>query len=245
MTDAKIDETQRPFDQMEDGDVVDRSRPSVRPRDAATLILVRRDGPKPRVLVGQRSGRHDFMPDKYVFPGGRVDPGDSRAFSVSELREEVEANLLINARRKPRAFGLTAIRETFEETGLIIGQSADMRPRGPKNWHPFVEQGALPCLTNLELIGRAVTPPYRPKRFDARFFMADAETALLDERPASTSVELIDIRWVDFDEAEDMDLPSVTLHMVREARQRIEHPGKPVRPAYLRYISKGQLIDRL
>ena len=135
----QLDETQRPFDQMEDGDVVDRSKPSVRPKDAATLILVRRDGPKPRILVGKRSNRHDFMPDKYVFPGGRVDPTDARAPAASELHETVESDLTIRSRRKPRAFGLTAVRETFEETGLIIGQprnidsSGQYCPQGPYN----------------------------------------------------------------------------------------------------------------
>lgn len=241
----QLDETQRPFDQMEDGDVVDRSKPSVRPKDAATLILVRRDGPKPRILVGKRSNRHDFMPDKYVFPGGRVDPTDARAPAASELHETVESDLTIRSRRKPRAFGLTAVRETFEETGLIIGQPRNIDSSGPQNWQPFLEQRALPCLTHLQFIGRAVTPPYRPKRFDARFFMAEAEQALIDERPAAVSPELVDLRWIDFDEAEDMGLPGVTLHMVREARHRIEQPETEIRPAYLRYVSKGQLITRL
>lgn len=229
---------------MEDGDIVDRTQPSVRPRDAATLILVRRDGPKPRILMGKRSKRHDFMPDKYVFPGGRVDPTDARAPSVSELEPGVENQLFIRSRRKPRAFGLTAIRETFEETGLIIGQSGEVAG-GPQNWKPFFAQGALPCLAHLRLIGRAVTPPYRPKRFDARFFMAEAEDTLIDERPANTSPELVDIRWVDVDEAEELDLPSVTKVMVHEVRQRLDSPDAPHKPAFLRYGPKGHLFDRL
>ena len=51
---------------------------AVRPRDAATLILVRNDGATPQVLMGQRHANHKFMPNKFVFPGGRVDPADSR-----------------------------------------------------------------------------------------------------------------------------------------------------------------------
>ena len=61
------------FDKEEDGDVIIRGKPSLRPKDAATLILVRRDQTQPRVLMGKRAGTNAFMPDKYVFPGGRVD----------------------------------------------------------------------------------------------------------------------------------------------------------------------------
>src|SRR5665213_1535476 len=64
-----------------------------RPRDAATLVIVRRDAAKPRLLMGRRHGGHDFMPDKWVFPGGRIDRSDYRAPSASELRPEVAARL--------------------------------------------------------------------------------------------------------------------------------------------------------
>ncbi len=232
------------YDKMEDGDVVDRSKPSVRPRDAATLILVRRDGPKPRILMGKRSNKHDFMPEKYVFPGGRVDPTDARAPAATEFGEHVEQALTVNTRRKPRAFGLTAIRETFEETGLIIGQPGGVNG-GPRNWREFLAEGALPCLQHLKFIGRAVTPPYRPKRFDARFFMAEAEDALIDERPANTSPELVDIRWVELEEAEQLDLPSVTRLMVKEVAEHLSAPKKGIRPAYLRYLAGGHRFDRL
>ena len=233
------------FDKMEDGDVIDRTQPSARPKDAATLILVRRDGPKPRVLVGKRSNKHAFMPDKYVFPGGRVDPEDSRAPSVSELASPVEQKLQLKARRKPRAFGLTAIRETFEETGLIIGQPSREDMRAPANWVPFLDEGALPCLTNLEFIGRAITPPYRPRRFDARFFIANAETALIDERAAASGAELVDVRWIELDDTRDIDLPSVTQMMLNEVKTRLDAPKDPHDPLFLRYSAKGHVIERL
>ncbi|MEM1148553.1 MAG: NUDIX hydrolase, partial [Pseudomonadota bacterium] len=66
------------YDREDNGEIIVTDQPSPRPRDAATLILVRRDQAQARVLMGKRSGRHDFMPDKYVFPGGRVDPQDGR-----------------------------------------------------------------------------------------------------------------------------------------------------------------------
>lgn len=237
--------TKPAYDKMEAGDVIDRSKPSVRPKDAATLILIRRDGPKPRVLMGKRSRGHDFMPDKYVFPGGRVDPEDGRAPAATELQKLVENTLAIKSRRKPRAFALTAVRETFEETGLIIGRPSEDDHRAPWNWDPFLKEGALPCLQHLQFIGRAVTPPYRPKRFDARFFMAEAEDALIDKRPAASGAELVDVHWVDLSDAEKLDLPSVTRFMLGEIRERLEKPKEDLRPAYLRWMRSGHSFERL
>ena len=97
------------YDREDAAEVILTDMPSPRPRDAATLILVRRDQAHPRVLMGKRSGRHDFMPDKYVFPGGRVDPQDGRAASYTELGDKEEARLRFQSKRIPRAFALTAI----------------------------------------------------------------------------------------------------------------------------------------
>ena len=101
---------------------------AVRPRHAATLIVLRRDGPKPRVLMGRRHGGHDFMPDKWVFPGGRIDRADFRAPFATDLRPEVAARL---ARTAPpvrvRALALAAVRETFEEVGLLLARPAPPR----------------------------------------------------------------------------------------------------------------------
>src|SRR5262245_52591574 len=94
------------------------------PRDAATLILYRLAADGPRILMGCRSEGHDFMPNKYVFPGGRVDDEDASAPSISELREDVDTQLRFKSERSTRAFPLTAIREVFEETGLIVGKSS-------------------------------------------------------------------------------------------------------------------------
>src|SRR5277367_4052992 len=140
-----------------------RTGRAVRPRDAATLIVLRRDGPQPRVLMGRRHGGHDFMPDKWVFPGGRIDPSDFRPPVAAELRPEVAARLAKTApARRVRALGLTAIRETFEEAGLLLAQPGTPRP-GAGPWRQFLEQGALPDLSALDFIARAITPPSVPK----------------------------------------------------------------------------------
>jgi 8-oxo-dGTP pyrophosphatase MutT (NUDIX family) len=235
----------RAFDQEEDGDVVIRGAPSPRPKDAATLILVRRDQMRPRVLMGKRAGTNVFMPDKYVFPGGRVDPQDGKAIAWEELRPDVEAKLRIRSRRHPRAFALTAIRETFEETGLLVGRQAEMPPACPLGWEDFHRLDVAPVLAPLTLIGRAVTPPYRPRRFDARFFMAEAEQALIDERPPVDGAELSDLQWVTLDDALGLDLPSVTRFMLGEIAERLARPDSEHRPPFLRWTRSGHQTDRL
>src|SRR5690606_20564553 len=113
---------------------------AVRPRLAATLLLIRRDGPKPRVLMGRRHGGHDFMPDKWVFPGGRIDRADYVAPRAAALDPNVTARLAPLPAKKVEALALTAIRETFEEAGLLLAQpAAKTRRAGP--WRPFLAQG--------------------------------------------------------------------------------------------------------
>ncbi len=131
---------------------------AVRPRHAATLIIVRRDAKTPHVLMGRRGSGHDFMPDKWVFPGGRIDRSDYRVPTASELRHEVAARLSEGTpAHKGRALALSAIRETFEEAGLLLAKPAPPRSvAGP--WREFFAIGALPDLDALDVIARAVTP---------------------------------------------------------------------------------------
>lgn len=232
------------FDGENEGELIQTDRPSPRPRDAATLILVRSDAAQPRVLMGKRSGRHDFMPDKYVFPGGRVDPQDSRVPCFSQLPEADETRLRFQSRRVPRAFALTAIRETFEETGLIIGQSAEMPTKAPQGWQPLFDMNIAPSLEHFRFIGRAVTPPYRPKRFDARFFMANAESVLIDDRPPLDGAELHDLQWVSLKEAMKLDLPSVTRFMLGEIEERLTKRDDRGAP-FLRWTRSGHSTDRI
>jgi 8-oxo-dGTP pyrophosphatase MutT (NUDIX family) len=215
-------------------------RPSrvLRPKDAATLILVRRDGPRPRILMGQRSRGHVFMPDKWVFPGGRVDPADVRAPSATELRPDVEAQLVEGRVRRPaRAFALTAVRETFEETGLVVGKAGALQGRVPPSWREYATHGAAPDLSRFVFVGRAVTPPHRPRRFDARFFLAQAEDVLLDDRPHASGDELLHVEWFEFDDAEQLDLPMVTRFVIGEVRRRLA--GEEMVPPFLRWRRRG------
>ena len=207
---------------------------AVRPRNAATVMIIRRDGPKPRVLMGRRHGGHSFMPDRWVFPGGRIDRSDYRASFATDLKADVQA--VFDAYLKPgtgRALALAAVRETWEESGLLLAKSAPSRP-GAGPWRTFVEQGALADLEALDVIARAITPPAVGKRFDTWFLLADAERLMSLDRQADCG-ELEEIAWVDFDEAQALPLPSVTRMMIRESVERMRDPTRP--KPFLRFKS--------
>ena len=108
------------------GEAPVRNARTLRPKDAATLILVDRTGPAPRILMGRRRASQVFLPNKFVFPGGRVDRCDRTMPALGDLPEIDRARLLHDMKGEPsdaraRALGLTAIRETFEEAGLVVG----------------------------------------------------------------------------------------------------------------------------
>lgn len=217
------------YDPTTDGVVRDAGAAAVRPRDAATLILVRRDGPAPQVLMGRRGGGHAFMPDKWVFPGGRVDRGDARAPAATELRPEVAAKLALTAPRRPalpRALALAAVRETFEEAGLLLATPVAPRPAADP-WRPYLALGAAPDLSALSFVARAITPPYRPRRFDARFFMAEADRLLSLDR-APDCGELDEIAWFTLAEARALDLPNITRFVLDDLEPRLDDPGRPI-----------------
>jgi 8-oxo-dGTP pyrophosphatase MutT (NUDIX family) len=199
----------------------------VRPKDAATLILVDRSGRTPKVLLGKRHARHKFMPGKFVFPGGRVDSADRHMPVARSLDPDAQANLLKRLARpslaKARAFALAAIRETFEETGLVLGVPAKEIPVVPKGpWTAFAKVKVLPDLRDLHFIGRAVTPPGRPRRFDARFFTLDASA--IAHRVAGVTgpdAELVELVWMPLTRAKQLDMPAVTGVMLEELEARI------------------------
>lgn len=233
------------YDPTTDGAMRKAGVAAVRPRDAATLIVVRRDGPQARVLMGRRSKGHDFMPGKWVFPGGRVDPADARAPSATELAPEVAAKLALTLPpRRPalgRALALAAVRETFEEVGLLLAKPALTRP-GAGPWRAFLAQGAAPDLAALRFVARAITPPYRPKRFDARFFMADAEALVSLER-APDCGELDEIAWVDMAEALALDLPNITRFVLGDVAERLDDPERPI--PFMRFQAGARRLEHL
>ena len=199
-----------------------------RPRDAATMIIIDRSGKKPTVLMGKRHAGHKFMPGKFVFPGGRIEPHDRLMPVAGALSEHVETRVLQHVQRptlsRARGLALAAIRETFEETGLMIGSqdygAPEQAPEGP--WQQFIEHGVFPALEEIHFVGRAITPPRRPKRFDTRFFAVD-RTEICHEVGGiiGPDAELVELVWIPIEEAPSLDLPTVTEVMLKELQDRI------------------------
>ncbi|MFM2390978.1 MAG: hypothetical protein RLZZ437_2533 [Pseudomonadota bacterium] len=154
---------------------------SIRP--AATVVVLRR-GADPAVLMGQRGADAAFMPSKFVFPGGAIDADDH---AEGHLSEDC-ARRLISTGPAPAAIAGAALRELAEETGLRLRTGAQ-----------------------LQFIFRAITPPGRSRRFDARFLLADAADVLGDAADFSAAdQELAHLQWVPLAQARALDLPFIT-----------------------------------
>jgi 8-oxo-dGTP pyrophosphatase MutT (NUDIX family) len=210
--------------------------PAVRPKDAASLVLVKRERKTVRVLMAERHSSHVFLPGRFVFPGGRLEAGDLRLVIPSDLRPEVRAKVAAGTGlAKARGLALAAVRETFEETGLMVGARVPPsgRTRSP-GWARFFARGIVPKLERLEFIARAVTPPGRPRRFDARFFMADAEDIAGSVDTKETTGELLNPVWLTLKEAREARVLPITRCVLSEVEARLTGGGggRPV-PFYL------------
>ncbi|MBN9471241.1 MAG: NUDIX hydrolase [Bosea sp.] len=206
-----------------------RTATNLRPADAATMLILDHSGRKPRVLMGKRHPSHKFMPGKYVFPGGRIDPEDRRMIAAGALPGPCEQRLAARCVRpsaqRGRALALAAIRETFEETGLLFGSAEYGAPENPPPgvWSEFASKGIFPDLGAVTFVARAITPPRRPKRFDTRFFTVDASAvAGKVEGIIGPDSELVDLVSVTFDEARELDLPTITKVIIAEVEERLK-----------------------
>jgi 8-oxo-dGTP pyrophosphatase MutT (NUDIX family) len=167
---------------------VSHKRRAVRPRDAASLIVTRSSTSGPEILMGMRGARHRFMPNRLVFPGGRVDPLDGRGPYASPLRADTAAHLRKQATpHRAQAIAIAVARELEEETGLTLGEP--------------------PCLDGLSYLLRAVTPPSMPMRFNARFLVVDADRV---SGTLAGSGELENLRYYTVAEALALDLAEIT-----------------------------------
>jgi 8-oxo-dGTP pyrophosphatase MutT (NUDIX family) len=201
--------------------------PYYRPKDAATLILVDRSGAIPKVLVGKRHDKVVFMPGKFVFPGGRVDKSDYRVPVAAPISNELEANLLKGSPKitasRAKSLAIAAIREACEETGLCLGRKSEgASAKLDGAWTPFAEAGLLPDPSGLFLIARAITPPGRVRRFDTRFFTADASaiTHRVDG-VIHPDAELVELVWVELGSQPLADLHPMTKNVLGELERRL------------------------
>lgn len=208
-------------------------RRTTRPVDAASLVILRGNGAQAEALMGRRRRSSSFMPGWYVFPGGRVDPLDARVPDGVALRPEVEARLRRRCHRlRANALAMAAIRETHEETGLLIGTpgaGAAVKHSAPDTpfWRACADTDVLPALDRIDYIARAITPTMSPKRFNARFFLVDADHAYGD---LGGSGELVDLRWVPVENPPpDLPIADVTEFVLGEAIRTHREGADPER----------------
>ena len=214
-------------------------------RDAATIVVLRDRTTAPAILMGQRGATAAFMPMKFVFPGGAVDDGDASIPLAGSLPQPCAARLAENSLRTPDTLAAAAIRELWEETGQILGRPSDW-PDAPPDWSEFAATGHRPDASGLTFIFRAVTPPGRPRRFDARFLMADADHLASDPDDFSRAAdELSHLQWVPIDKARGFDLPFITEVVLAELAARLDVPGPPALVPYFRNDDEELLVSRL
>ncbi|MFN4170567.1 MAG: NUDIX hydrolase [Pseudorhodobacter sp.] len=201
-------------------------------RDAATIVLWRRSREGAvEVLMGQRGAGAAFMPSKFVFPGGAVDPADEAVRLGGALPDICARGLAIESQRRPETLAASAIRELWEETGRARGQPRD-RAQPPEDkghdWRAFADRGLCPSAAGLRFIFRAITPPGRPRRFDARFFLADAAGIAGDSEDFSAATdELSHLHWVGLEAARRLDLPFITEVVLAEVKARLARGPDP------------------
>jgi 8-oxo-dGTP pyrophosphatase MutT (NUDIX family) len=199
----------------------------IRPRDAATLVLVDGAPGEERVLMGKRHHSLKFMPGALVFPGGSVDRDDALVPAADELDpvtcERIAANLRgRKSARRARALAVAAIREVGEECGILLGRSCPFSARN-ENWAPFERQGVTPSLSGLRLLARAITPPGPPRRFDTWFFVARAdEIGHVPQGGFDPSGELEQLEWIRPRDAMGADTREITRVMLVELMHRLE-----------------------
>lgn len=179
----------------------------VKPRDAASLVLIDASGNEPRVLMGKRHAKMKFIPDAFVFPGGKLDPDDLKARPATPLAPAAGFGA------KTQALAMAAIRETFEETGLILAGPGDVGEASGPSWAHFHQHGLAPRLDTLSCIARAITPASSPIRFHARFFAATA-TDLQGKLAGSGELEELD--WYSLTQALKLPIIDVTEFVLRE-----------------------------
>ena len=210
-------------------------------RDAATLIVLR---DQTHVLMGQRSEKAAFMPGKFVFPGGAVDSGDAGIALVGALNPVCAARLTAHSPLAAATLATTAIRELWEETGQRLSRPAQW-PDAPPDWHSFAAPGQRPDASGLTFVFRAITPPGSPRRFDARFFLADATHLSTDPDDFSHAApELGAVQWVPLSQARTFDLPFITQIVLAELSARLR--GKvPDSVPFMRHDDEAHHFARL
>lgn len=198
----------------------------VKPKPAASVILV--DGPTNdlRILMGKRNRSLKFMPGALVFPGGRIDRHDHIVaggcpFSEADSRRMGKAIPASAPATRVKALAAGAIRELAEETGIVAGKPTSSPP-AHRDWEAFNRAGCRPAIDLLRPVARAVTPPYLPRRFDTWFFTmrCDDHVQIPESGPVSSG-ELEELRWIKPEEALAGDTREITRVILVEFLNRL------------------------
>lgn len=161
--------------------------------------------------MGQRGKAAAFMADKFVFPGGAVDDAD--ASRTVPMSAKCRDRLSHASGRTPDALAAAALRELFEETGQHLDDTAE----------------------HLSFFFRAITPPGRPRRFDARFFLADAEGLTSDpDHFAPEDAELSHLQWVPLPDIRALNLPFITRIVLAELERHLPRVDAPDQVPFIR-----------
>ena len=219
----------------------------VRPVDAAGLVLIRAArGGEPEILLGRRHNRAGFLPDIYVVPGGRVDAEDHLPSGFPEsLNEAVAAALQSGGTRRPAiAFPRAALRETHEETGLLVGVPG--RPESTTDqavWRGYCDAGVAPDFAGFDFVCRAITPVTSGRRYNTRFFLADGTQAVGDLRGDG---ELVDLAWRRVSALSGLNIVDVTEYVLKEALRRWQArlPAGAEPPKLLNYRKDVMTLSR-
>ena len=203
----------------------------VRPRDASTLIVVRPGNRDPLCLMGRRHANSEFLPGYFVFPGGAVEEADRTAQAASPLDLTHLGSMGVGGNAgTAAALGVAAVRETYEETGVMIAAPGDVGDAPGRTFDEMRRRGVAPALGRLVYLGRAITPAYSPIRFHARFFL----TRL---RPGHVGLggddELHDLSWVPLSDVASLPTIEITRFMADYANEIIKRapilpPDRPV-----------------
>jgi 8-oxo-dGTP pyrophosphatase MutT (NUDIX family) len=201
-------------------------------QDAATLIILDATG-LPRILMGRRRPQQVFLPNKFVFPGGRADTIDRAIPATDELGEREQSKLLMGMKgtanaARARGLALAALRETYEEAGVLIGCPSETEALDEAlpasddmgTWRGFFGEQVVPKLSPLRFLARAITPPGRPRRYDTRFFLVDAQHVAKTVAPPDD--ELQDLDWFTIEELRRLDLPNITRAVIEDLNEYLD-----------------------